>query len=242
MTKENILLVNFLGKQFDLPLEILSNYPDTLLANQELLSKYYRSDKNDYYFERNPLLFPYIFMYYTLNRKIFCPHHIPIELIKIECDFFLLTNPMIYLERNRTSTHYYCYFSRKYISKNDYFIEISPLISGLIFMINLFLETTEKTLSWSLSYFLELISIFLLTITIVYQIIFLKDFLRNKSFVFDFFSITLSLLILTSENLLTLTNYSFINILLLIFKILRLLILIGHLRILRLILRTIIQE
>ena len=79
---ENILILNLLGKRFHIPFKIVSNYPETLLGNKLLLSKYYRNDRKDYYFERNPLLFPYILTYYTLEKKIFCSHHIPIELLE----------------------------------------------------------------------------------------------------------------------------------------------------------------
>src|SRR5689334_15691813 len=121
---ENILILNLLGKRFHIPYRIIADYPQTLLGNKLLLSKYYRHDRHDYYFERNPLLFPYILTYYTLNKKIFCPHNIPIELLKNECEFFQLSKPNIYYEINKTET--YQYFQRNENLKKDYFIQIIP--------------------------------------------------------------------------------------------------------------------
>lgn len=237
---ENILILNLLGQKFDIPYKILLNYPETLLGNKILLSKYYRHDRNDYYFERNPLLFSYILTYYTLEKKIFCPHSIPIELLENECQFFQLNNPNIYHEINQIQTYHY--FSRNIQLKQDYFIEIIPLFTGILFMITISMETTtttlEKTFSLSLCYFIELISTLLLTSTIIYQLIFRK----NYFFLFDFTFTLLSILIIIIENIYMMINYSILNNLILLLKIVRLFIVIVHLRILRLIILTFIQR
>jgi hypothetical protein len=233
---ENILILNLLGKRFYLPLIIVNDYPQTLLGNELLRSKYYRNDLQDYYFERNSLLFSYILTYYTLEKKIFCPHHIPIELLENECRFFQLTNPIIYHEINKIET--YQYISRNSKNKNEYFIDLIGFIIGLLFMITISMETSEKTSSWSLAYFIELFSTLLLTSTILYQTISKK----NHCFVIDLFSTILSIFIITSENLLMMTNHSFFNSLNMLLKTFRLFLMIGHLRILRLIIRTFIQR
>jgi hypothetical protein len=237
---ENILILNFLGKRFHIPFEIVANYPQTLLGNKLLLSQYYRHDLNDYYFERNSLLFPYILTYYTLEKKLFCPHHIPIELLENECRFFQLNNPNIYHEINKIET--YQYFSRHHNSKKDYFVDIIPFLTGLLFMITTSMETSTKNSSWSFSYFIELFSTLLLTSTILYQTISSKEFLRNKRFLLDLFATILSILIIISQNLMMIINYPRINCLIMLFKTFRLLIIIAHLRILRLIILTFIQR
>jgi hypothetical protein len=237
---ENILILNLLGKRFYLPLIIVNDYPQTLLGNELLRSKYYRNDLQDYYFERNSLLFSYILTYYTLEKKIFCPHHIPIELLENECRFFQLTNPIIYHEINKIET--YQYISRNSKNKNEYFIDLIGFIIGLLFMITISMETSEKRSSWSLAYFIELFSTLLLTSTILYQTISKKNFLQNHCFLIDLFSTILSIFIITSENLLMMTNHSFFNSLNMLLKTFRLFIMIGHLRILRLIIRTFIQR
>ena len=233
---ENILKLNLLGKKFHIPFEIVSNYSETLLANRLLLSKYYRNDKKDYYFERNPLLFSYIITYYTLNKKIFCPHFIPIELLENECKFFQLNNPNIYFERNKIETYHY--FSKYQNIKNHSLINIIPFLTSLLFMISISMETiNSKYSSWSLEYFIELISTFLLTSIIVYQIIF-----KKKIFFFNLFFTILSIFIIISQNILLITNYSLIIYLIILLKIIRFFIFIIHLRILRLIILTFIQR
>ena len=239
---ESILTLNLLGKRFHLPYQIVSDYPQTLLGNKLLLSKYYRHDRKDYYFERNPLLFPYILTYYTLEKKIFCPHNIPIKLLENECEFFKLTNPYIYHEINKTET--YQYFQINQNLKKDYFIDITPFIIGLLFMITTSMETLDNNVSntsWSLSYFIELSSTLLLTSTILYRVIYTKEICRNKCFLLDLFSTLLSIFIIVCQNLLMITNYHLIKIFIMLFKTFRLVIVIAHLRILRLIIITFIQ-
>jgi len=232
---ENILILNLLGKQFYIPFQIVSNYPETLLGNKLLLSKYYRKDRNDYYFERNPLLFSYILTYYTLEKKIFCPHYIPIELLENECEFFKLNNPNIYHEINKIET--YEYFSRNFKIKKDYFIDIIPLFIGILFMITTSMETSNKNSSWSLSYFIELFNTLLLTSTIFYQRIF-----KKKYFLLDLFSTILSIFIIINQNIMMITNYDILYSLIMLLKTFRLFILIAHLHILRLIILTFIQR
>ncbi|CAF0729861.1 unnamed protein product [Rotaria sp. Silwood1] len=243
---EKILIINLLGKRFHIPYTLVINYPQTLLGNELLLSKYYRHDIKDYYFERNPLLFSYILTYYTLEKKIFCPHNIPIELLENECQFFKLNNSNIYHEINKIST--YQYFRRKKTLKNtnkDYFIFIIPFICSILFMITISMEISNNHFvnsSWSLTYFIELFNIILLTSTILYRIVYKKDFFRNKCFLLDLFSTILSIFIIISQNLMIITNYYFINCLIMLLKTFRLFIIIAHLRILRLIIQTFIQR
>jgi hypothetical protein len=104
-------------------------------------------------------------------------------------------------------------------------------------MITISMEKLNTTLSWSLSYFIELFSTILLTSTIVYQTIYKKEY-----FLLDLFSTILSIFIIISQNLIMITNYHILNSLIMLFKIFRLFILIGHLRILRLIILTFIQR
>ncbi|CAF0757200.1 unnamed protein product [Adineta steineri] len=241
---ENILLINLLGKRFSIPYRIVANYPETLLGNKLLLLKYYRNELNDYYFERNPLLFPYILTYYTLEKKIFCPHNIPIDLLKHECQFFQLTNPTIYHAINKIETYQY-FQEKKFFEKNHSFIDIVLFLISLLFMLTTSMETLNTNslnLTWSLSYFIELFSTFFLTTIIVYQIIYKKEFFRNKYFLIDLFSTILSIILIASQNLIIITNYYRLNILILSLKTLRLFIVIAHLRILRLIILTFIQR
>ncbi|CAF0970944.1 unnamed protein product [Rotaria sordida] len=243
---EKILIINLLGKRFHIPYRIVANYPQTLLGNDLLLSKYYRHDIKDYYFERNPLLFSYILTYYTLEKKIFCPHSIPLELIENECQFFKLNNSNIYHEINKNLT--YQYFQRKKTFKNknkNNFIFIIPFIISILFMITISMEISNNyflNLSWSLTYFIELFNIILLTIIIFYQIIYKKDSFQNKCFLLDLFSTILSIFIIISQNLMIITNNYFINSLIMLLKTFRLCIIIAHLRILRLIIQTFIQR
>ncbi|CAF2036909.1 unnamed protein product [Rotaria magnacalcarata] len=250
MQMENILILNLLGKQFRIPYGIVADYPQTLLGNELLLSKYYRHDRKDYYFERNPLLFPYILTYYTLERKIFCPHHIPIELLENECKFFKLTNSNIYHEMYKIQT--YQYFQRKKNLKKDYFIVITPFIVGLLFMITASMETLSDNnnnnnnnslnSSWSLTYFIELLNTLLLTSTIIYQILYKQDFFRNTRFLLDLFSTILTILVIICQNLTIMIDFKFLNILIMLLKTFRLFIIIVHLRLLRLVIQTFIQR
>ncbi|UJR25371.1 hypothetical protein I4U23_006721 [Adineta vaga] len=240
---DNILILNLLGKRFPIPSRLVLQYPQTLLGNQQLLSKHYRHERNDYYFERNPLLFPYIFTYYTLDKKIFCPHHIPLELLKHECDFFQLTHSKIYREINRIETYHY--FSRNLQSNKHFFIDIVSLLTGLSFLITTSMERLDNSSSyssWPFIYFLELFSTLFLTSTVAYQMIFSQDICRRKSFLIDFFCSILSIILITLRNFIIITTHHWIYILILVFKILRLMIVIVHLRLLRLIIRTFIQR
>ena len=238
-----ILALNLLGKRFHIPYQIVNNYPDTLLGNQSLLSEYYRHETNDYYFERNPLLLPYILTYYTLEKKILCPHNIPIELLRDECKFFQLHSPNIYHELNKIVT--YQYIPRDKTSKIDSLIIITSFIIGLLYMITISMETSNNDFShssWSLTYFIELVCIVLLTSIVLYQAIYKQDLLRNKSFLSVLFSTILSILIIVSHNLMTITNHDFINRFIMLAKAFRLFIIIAHFPLLKLITKTFIHR
>lgn len=240
---ENILVINLLGKRFPIPSQLVFRYPHTLLGNQELLSKYYRTDRNDYYFERNSLLFPYIFTDYTSNKKIFCPRHIPLELIKKECEFFQLSHPQIYRELTRLET--YQYFPRTLHRTSDFFLEIIPFVLGLAFLLTTSMERRDNSssyLSWSFIYFMELFSTLFLSSTLIYQMIFLDEVFQRKSFFVDLFSAVMSITSITLQTVMTLTTQHWMYIFVLICKIFRLSIVIVHLQILRLIVQTFIQR
>ena len=206
---ENLLLINLLGKRFYLPLTMLENYPQTLLANEVSRSKSYRNHTNDYYFERNPFLFPHLLTYYTMERKIFCPHDIPVELLENECRFFQLENPTIYSGRNSIKT--YQYFSRREYRSTKLSINHLTLFIGVLFLIRMSIESSEKRSLWSYSSFLELFSTLLLTIIVLYHIIFNKNLRHHSWFLLDFFALIFSIFIIISENLSFITNYSFFN-------------------------------
>ncbi|CAF1518311.1 unnamed protein product [Adineta ricciae] len=240
---ENTLVINLLGKRFSIPSQLVFRYPKTLLGNQELLSKYYRTDRNDYYFERNSLLFPYIFTYYTLDKKIFCPRHIPLELIRKECEFFQLSYSKIYRELNRLET--YEYFPRNLRQTSDFFLEIVPFISGLAFLLTTSMERLDNLSSyssWSFIYFTELFSTLFLSSTVVYQMIFLEEVFQRKSFFIDIFSVVMSIASITLQTVITITTQHWMYMFMLICKIFRLSIVIVHLQILRLIGQTFIQK
>lgn len=243
---ENILILNLLGKRFHIPLRIVADHPQTLLGNQSLRSKYYREDIKDYYFERSPLLFPYILTYYTLDRKIFCPHHIPKELLENECKFFKLINSKIYREINKMPT--YQYFQRPNQIKENYFITITPLIVGILFMITTAMETlnnvnnTSSNELWSITYFIELLNTILLTSIIIYQIVHRKKSFQYTRFLLDLFSTILTIFVIIGQNVIKLTNFHFLNSLIMLFKTLRLFIVVAHLRLLRLVIQTFIQR
>ena len=237
---ENILLINLLGKRFYLPSTMIDHYPQTLLGNELSRSKYYRNETKDYYFQRNPLLFSYLLTYYTLERRIFCPRHIPRELLEDECRFFQLENPIIDSEMNPMKT--YQYFPRRKKNSDELFIHSFSSVIGVLFLIRMSLESSQTTSLWFISYFIELFSTLSLTSTILYQFIFNQNLRHHSWLLLDLFSIIFSFFIITTENLYVITSHPFFNYLNFLLKTLRLLILIGHLRILRLILRTFIDR
>ena len=247
---ENILLLNLLGKRFHVPHRLVAEHPQTLLGNEQLLTRYYRRHTKDYFFERNPLLFPYILTYYTLERKIYCPHHIPVELLEKECQFFQLTNPYFHHELNKTEN--YQYFSTRKRSRRDFLVELAPFLAGLAFMLLISMETLQqinessRDLSWSWPYFLELFTTLLLTVSVGHQLIATKAeqrrFLRNPRFLLDLFSTVVSIVVVGSQNWTIIGRYRRVTCLIMALKIARLFILVGHLRILRWILLTFIRR
>ena len=247
---ENILLLNLLGKRFHVPHRLVADHPQTLLGNEQLLTRHYRRHSKDYYFERNPLLFPYILTYYTLERKIFCPHHIPVELLEKECQFFQLDHPYIYHELNKNET--YQYFSTGKASRRDFLIQLTPFLAGLAFMLLISAETLQQVnessrdLSWSWPYFLELFTTLLLTTSVGYQLVVTKAeqrrFLRNPRFLLDLSSTLVSIVVVGSQNWTIIGQHRLLTCLIMALKIARLFIVVGHLRILRLILLTFIRR
>ena len=242
---ENHLLLNLLGKRFHLPSRLVADYPQTLLGNRSLLATYYRQYANEYYFERNPLLFPYILTYYTLEKKIFCPHHIPIELLENECQFFQLSNASIYRERNRTTS--YQYFPRKRHLKHERWIELASFVAGILFMIAISTETVRGAeASWSVASVLELFGTFLLTSSILSRIVLTRsdhrDLSRKKSFLFDVFASLVSITLIAIETFGRPRDSRLLPLFIMICKTVRLLMMIGHLRILRLVWLTCIHR
>jgi hypothetical protein len=243
--EKHLLLLNLLGKRFHLPSRLVADYPQTLLGNKSLLANYYRQYTNDYYFERSPILFPYILTYYTLERKIFCPHHIPIELLENECQFFQLTNASIYRERNRTAT--YQYFPRQKHSKREQWIELVSFIAGILFMVAISTETAQRTEpSWSVPSVIELAGTFLLSSSILSRIVFTRtdhrELCRKKSFLFDVFSSLVSIALIATETFVSATDSRLLPLVIMICKTVRLLMMIGHLRILRLVWLTCVHR
>lgn len=242
---EKHLLLNLLGKRFHLPRRLVADYPQTLLGNKSLLANYYRQHANDYYFERSPLLFPYILTYYTLERKIFCPHHIPIELLESECQFFQLTNVSIYRERSRTTT--YQYFPRQKHGKRERWIEFASFLAGILFMIAMSTETVRRAeQSWSVPSVIDVVGTFLLSSSILSRIIFTgsdhRDLCRQKSFLFDVFSSLVSIALIATETFVSATDSRLLPLVIMICKTVRLLMMIGHLRILRLVWLTCVHR
>jgi hypothetical protein len=240
---ETILTVNLLGKRFPVPARLVQDRPQTLLGNQLQLAKYYRSDRNDYYFERSPLLFPYIFTYYTLDKKIFCPHHIPMELLQRECEFFQLTDSNIYAEINCAAT--YQYFRQSPHLNKEFLTDFAPLIIGVVFLIITSMERLDRSSSrssWSLVYFLELFSTLFLTSAIAYRSIFQKQILRKPSFLLDLFAAVSSIILMVLQNFLIASSPHWIYILTVVLKTSRSVIVVVHLRLLRLVVRTFVQR
>lgn len=254
----NYLPLNLLGKCFYLPQRILLDHPETLLGNEDLLGKYYRPIERDYYFERNPLFFPYIITYYTLDKKIFCPHAIPFKLLEIECDFFRLHDCQILIEE-KCHHHQkgengitYQYFSQYSIQNTQHqWLDWISFTIAILFMIDISLETYHHQenafqQSWSLSYMIELLSTLLLTSSILYRFFLLRidknNFNGKTSFLFDFLSSLFSMISLIIETFLHMSHYRLRIIIILICKTGRLLMIMGHLHQLTIILTTFIHQ
>ncbi|XP_063685831.1 potassium voltage-gated channel subfamily A member 1-like isoform X2 [Bolinopsis microptera] len=87
---DDIIRLNISGGYFEVTLTTLSRYSDTLLGSENDLRKYYLEDRNEYFFERNRLIFSAILYFYQSQGKFYRPTCVTEEQFSEEIRFFKL--------------------------------------------------------------------------------------------------------------------------------------------------------
>lgn len=96
LKNQSTIKVNVSGRVFELSKAQVKEYPDSLLANEEDLKRFYEPTLEMYYFDRNRALFEYIVQFYQTERdKVFKfpednnnNYYYPPDMIERELDFF----------------------------------------------------------------------------------------------------------------------------------------------------------
>ncbi|CAF0753833.1 unnamed protein product [Didymodactylos carnosus] len=244
---DNTLIINLLGKKYRIPTVYIDQYPNTLLGDKLSLACYYRPESNDYYFDRNPLLFQYIFSYYTLQQKIYCPYDIPLDLILNEIDYFHLHDYILCHEIITSISGYKHFYilDENIKSKLTKLFDIIMFIVGILFIISLNTDyiVTLPNISFypdhslSFSYIVDLIGTILLSFYIIYHIIISNDhekLFSNKLFLIHICSTLLSIFILSNRNITLMSSKRHIYSIFMLLKAIRLTILIPYFYLLRL--------
>jgi len=81
------LTINVSGTKFRINESLLDQFPETLLGNQERRNNFYDQKDNEYFFDRDPFLFKFIYRYYKLGKLHF-PDSECCEAYSDELDFF----------------------------------------------------------------------------------------------------------------------------------------------------------
>ena len=84
----NRLTIVVSGEVFETSYGHVSKFPETLLGNPLLRSKYLDPFKEIYFFDRHRLAFEGILFYYQSNGQILCPDNVPFEVFEEELKFF----------------------------------------------------------------------------------------------------------------------------------------------------------
>ncbi|KAL5270155.1 hypothetical protein ACHWQZ_G001029 [Mnemiopsis leidyi] len=87
---DDIIRLNISGGYFEVTLGTLNKYSDTLLGSHVQRSKYFLEDRNEYFFERNRLIFSAILYFYQSQGKFYRPTCVTEEQFSEEIRFFKL--------------------------------------------------------------------------------------------------------------------------------------------------------
>lgn len=85
-----MITVNVGGRRYNIPETQLLKYADSLLSRPESNEYYYDSSKQEYFFDRDPDMFKYVYQFYTTG-KLHCPYEYEFEcwqLYRDEMEFF----------------------------------------------------------------------------------------------------------------------------------------------------------
>lgn len=86
------IIINVSGRRFKTEERLLKKYPETLLGGERRYY-YFDNENNEYFFDRDPDIFPYILKYYQLGNLHF-PENECAELVENELNFFGITEPI----------------------------------------------------------------------------------------------------------------------------------------------------
>ena len=87
--------INISGLIFETRLSTLDSFPQTLLGSPRKRQKYFRWDKNEYFFSRNRKAFDAILFFYQSNGKLHRPEDVPMVIFKKEVEFFELGDEVV---------------------------------------------------------------------------------------------------------------------------------------------------
>lgn len=82
------ITLNVSGAVFEVKLEILQRFPQTLLGCQYKRTQFYDQTRNEYFFDRHRQAFEAILFYYQSNGRLLCPDNVPDKVFDEEMDYF----------------------------------------------------------------------------------------------------------------------------------------------------------
>jgi len=82
------ITLNVSGAVFEVKLEILQRFPQTLLGCHYKRTRYYDQIRNEYFFDRHRQAFEAILFYYQSNGRLLCPENVPDKVFAEEIEFF----------------------------------------------------------------------------------------------------------------------------------------------------------
>ncbi|XP_031554859.1 potassium voltage-gated channel protein Shaker-like, partial [Actinia tenebrosa] len=85
------ITLNVSGAVFEVNVEVLQRFPQTLLGSRCKRTKYYDSARNQYFFDRHRQAFEAILFYYQSNGRILCPDNVPDKVFAEEMAFFQIS-------------------------------------------------------------------------------------------------------------------------------------------------------
>lgn len=82
------IALNISGAVFEVKLEILQRFPQTLLGCHYKRNQYFDHARNEYFFDRHRQAFEAILFYYQSNGRLVCPENVPDKVFDEEIEFF----------------------------------------------------------------------------------------------------------------------------------------------------------
>ena len=89
------VVINISGNIFETYETTLARFPTTLLADKKARMKYFSRSTQQFFFQRNAILFESIIYFYQSNGSLNCPLGMPVDMFESDCTFFCIPRPFI---------------------------------------------------------------------------------------------------------------------------------------------------